>query len=348
MPTYSRRGGCAYPIGDRVKLDFLADRFDTAPDNPPNALIRLVTLRRTIRKLKPDVIVSFLTNVNIAALVATVGLDVPVIVSERSFPPRQKLSMYWRILRRVSYWRAAAVVAQTDGVSRWLQRKCPGIKTVIIPNPVVLPVQDGEPRLAPDIFLARGRRMILSVGRCVPEKGFDRLIEAFAQIAPELTDCDLVILGEGPERPSLERLCEVYGIANRVHFPGHVGNVGDWYAEASVFVMTSHFEGFPNALLECMAHGVPAVSVACDTGPEDIVRDGIDGFLIANDSDATAIAGAVIQIMRDDAARVALGQRALEVVERYSMNSVAASWNALMTAAQSRDKFLPDSTGSGR
>ncbi len=337
MPTYSRRGTCVYALDERVSLDFLADRFGGAREHPPNALRRLSALRQAVRELRPDVIVSFLTNVNIAALVATIGLGVPVVVSERSFPPRQKISTFLRVMRRASYWRAAAVVAQTGGIADWLLRYCPGAKTVVIPNPVVVPIQNSESRLEPEQHLARGRRMILSVGRCVPEKGFDRLVEAFARIAQNLPDCDLVILGEGPERRALERLCEAHGMTSRVHLPGHVGNVGDWYEAASVFVLTSHCEGFPNALLEAMAYGLPAVSVACATGPADIIRDGIDGVLVPGDSNAAGIAVALCRIMRDEETREAMGRRAREVAERFSTSSIGTSWNTLLLSARGAD-----------
>jgi glycosyltransferase involved in cell wall biosynthesis len=334
MPTYSRRGTCVYTLDDRVSLEFLADRFGGAREHPPTVLRRLSVLRQAVRELRPDVIVSFLTNVNIAALVATIGLGVPVVVSERNFPPRQKMSTFLRVLRRASYWRAAAVVAQTGGIADWLRRYCPGAKTVVIPNPVVVPIQKSESPLVPEQHLARGRRMILAVGRLVPAKGFDRLIEAFARIAQNLPDCDLVILGEGPERRALERLCEAHGITSRVQLPGHVGNVGDWYEAASVFVLTSHYEGFPNALLEAMAYGLPAVSVACATGPADIIRDGIDGVLVPGDSNAAGIAVAVRRIMHDEETREAMGRRAGEVAERFSMSSVGTSWNTLLLSAR--------------
>lgn len=330
MPTFSRRGTCVYELDERVTLDFLADRFRERPDRPPNMLSRMFTLRRAIREITPDLIVSFLTNVNVAALIATIGLGVPVVVSERSFPPRQNISAFWRVLRRASYWRAAAVVAQTGRVAEWLQRNCPGARTIVIPNPVVVPVQNSEPQLDPKQLFPQQRRMILSVGRCVPEKGFDRLVEAFSQIASDLPDCDLVILGEGRERQALTRICEAHAITDRVFLPGYVGNVGDWYKVASVFVLTSHYEGFPNALLEAMAYGLPAVAVDCATGPADIIRNGLDGVLLPGDCDPAAIAAALRQIMTENEVREAMGQRAREVTERFSTEVIGSSWNALL------------------
>jgi len=133
------------------------------------------------------------------------------------------------------------------------------------------------------------RRIVLAVGRFTKVKGFDLLIKAFAGIAIAYADWDLVILGEGPERSDLEAQVEALGLGHRVKLPGRAGNMPDWYARADLFVMSSHFEGFPLVLVEAMAHGCPAVSFDCDTGPRDIIRDEMDGRLVRPVSDTGAV-----------------------------------------------------------
>lgn len=333
MPTYSQRGPCAYDLQDRIPVDYLADRFKRPVGSPPGPIVRLTTLRRAIRELAPDVIVSFLTNVNVAALVATVGIGVPVVISERTYPPRQKLSAFWRIMRWLTYWRAATVVAQTTKTAEWLRQSCPGIVTMVIPNPVDVPIPDSEPRIDPAELISPSRRTILAVGRFVPEKGFDRLVAAFSQVASRLPDCDLVILGDGPERKRLEECCEDLDVKNRVFFPGFVGNVGSWYDVASVFVLSSRLEGFPNALLEAMAHGVPAVSVDCPTGPSDIIRNGIDGILVPENDCGTGLASAIYRVLHDENERLSMGVRAQDVTTRFSPETVVHSWHTLLNSA---------------
>ena len=109
--------------------------------------------------------------------------------------------------------------------------------------------------------------MLLSVGRLTKQKGFDQLISHFATLARSHANWDLIILGEGEERTALEAQIADADLTQRIKLPGRVNNVSEWYADADLFVMSSRFEGSPNVLLEAMAHGVPAVSFDCPTGP---------------------------------------------------------------------------------
>jgi glycosyltransferase involved in cell wall biosynthesis len=161
------------------------------------------------------------------------------------------------------------------------------------------------------------------------EKSVDRLLDAFSSIAPAHPLWDLVVLGEGPLRAALEAQVQKLGLQGRVGLPGRVGNVGDWYARADLYVLSSRVEGFPNTLGEAMAHGCAAVSYDCDTGPRDIIRDGVDGLLVRPVGDVRALAAALGALMADDAQRARMGKQAVDVRERYSMKTVLAKWDAL-------------------
>jgi glycosyltransferase involved in cell wall biosynthesis len=121
--------------------------------------------------------------------------------------------------------------------------------------------------------------------------------------------------------------------------PGIVGNVGAWYAHADLYAMTSRSEGFPNALAEAMSHGLPAVSVDCDTGPRDIIRDGIDGLLVPPNNPA-ALVDALDRIMGDAAFRVQLAARARDARERFSIEKIAGMWDALFDELSPADAAL--------
>ena len=105
------------------------------------------------------------------------------------------------------------------------------------------------------------------MGRLGPKKNYEVLLDVFSQLAQSHRDWDLVILGEGSERPTLESKVKSAKLDGRVFLPGRAGNVGEWYERADLYVMSSHFEGFPNTLAEAMAHGMPAVAFDCDTWP---------------------------------------------------------------------------------
>jgi glycosyltransferase involved in cell wall biosynthesis len=329
MPTFSGRGECLYSLDDRVQLDYLADRVGSRSRSALNKLRRYGALRRAIRETAPDIIVSFLPHVNVAAVLAAWGLRIPVVVSERVHPPTMPLGRGLEALRRLTYARARHVIVQTEYTLGWLQDCCPQARGRVIPNPVVYPLPAAAPRQGPDSVVDETRCVVLAVGRLDEQKGFDQLLAAFAALAPRFPEWDLVILGEGAERERLESQCDGLGLAGRVHLPGRAGNPGDWYQRADLYVMSSRFEGFPNTLAEAMAHGLPAVSFDCETGPREIVRHEEDGLLVPRD-DPEALAAALDRMMADATLRAQFSERAVEVRERFSVHRVARQWEEFL------------------
>jgi glycosyltransferase involved in cell wall biosynthesis len=170
---------------------------------------------------------------------------------------------------------------------------------------------------------------IVGVGRLSREKGFDLLIRAFACIAPWYPDWSLQILGEGPQRAELEDLADSLGVRDNVHLPGWVERPEPALLDAGVFALPSRYEGFPNALLEAMACGLPCVAAACDSGPAEIIRDGVDGLLVPPEN-VDAMADALKQLVSDDAQRMRLGRRAVEVTSRFSRDAFFTQWDAVV------------------
>jgi len=330
MPTFSGRGECLYQIDSRVRVEYLADRVGTTRKTAFSRIRRLFALRRFMREFGPHVVVSFLSNVNVAVLLAGFGTGIPIIVSERSYPPRDKLGGVLRFLRSLCYGMAKCVVAQTQHTAQWISRNCPGSRTVVIPNPVVWPLADGSPRLAPASYVAADRRILLAAGRLSSEKGFEDLVVAFAVVAPDYPLWDLVIVGEGPERGRLELLCARLGLASRVFLPGRAGNMTEWYERADVAALTSRYEGFPNMLVEAMASGTPVVAMDCLTGPGDIVRHGEDGFLVSPESGIPGLAQGFKTLMNDDNLRLRMGLCAADVRQRFALTHVGNLWGNVM------------------
>lgn len=330
MPTFSGRGDCQFYLDQRVKLDYLADHVGKTSRNPRTLLQRFFALRTTLRVYRPDVVVSFLTQVNIAALLAAIGLAVPVVVSERIYPPMMPMAWYWRGLRRLLYPNAKHVVVQTEQILEWIRKCCPTANGRVIPNPVVYPLPSSEPALSVYDLLKSGRQHVIAAGRLDDQKGFNNLIRAFVRLRDEFADWDLVILGEGEERLHLEVLVRDLGLQGRVYLPGRVGNVSDWYESSDLYVMSSRFEGFPNTLVEAMAHGLPVVSVDCPTGPRDIIHPGVDGLLVDPGSGVSGLAHAMGRLMADDELRQAMKEQAVKVRERYSIERIGALWDEVL------------------
>lgn len=294
---------------------------------------RARALRRVLRDVQPTVALSAMHTANVVLALAARGLPgVRTVGSEHNFPPKAPMGPIWETLRRHAYGHLHAVVALTHECAHWLERHSHARCVPVIPNPVAWPLSQHAPQVSPAIACAPGRQILLGVGRLSDEKNFTTLITIFARLAPAHPDWDLVILGEGPQRAALAAQVRAGALAQRVFLPGSVGNIGDWYAQASLYAMSSHFEGFPNTLVEAMAHGVPAVSFDCDTGPRDIIRHGIDGLLVAS-GDADGMASALDRLMRDAHARVGFAQRAVDARERFSMVKISRMWEAVFTGS---------------
>ena len=292
-----------------------------------NNVVRALFLYRVLRTEKPDVAIGMI-RISAVALALVRGRNGIAIGMEHNYPPLQPVGKFREVLRRWSYARLDAVVALTSESADWLRRHTKARLVSVIPNSVSLPLPENAPRLLAGDVIADGRKFLLAVGRLHKQKGFDRLLDGFAQVAARHGDWDLVILGEGELRGALEAQVARLGLGGRVSLPGHAGNVADWYRAADAFVLTSRYEGFSMVLLEAMAHGCPVVSVDCDTGPRDVIRDGEDGLLVVQDDPAALVAG-LDRMLGDAALRERLASRAVEVLTRFSPERIRGIWEVL-------------------
>ncbi len=292
---------------------------------------RVLILRRVLVREQADVALGMMTTANCLLALAAIGTGIPAIGSERVHPPALPLGILWEWLRRKSYPHLHAMVALATQSADWLQLHARARRTIIIPNPISFPLPKHSPVVLPEECHLKGEKLLLAVGRLAPQKGYSRLLEAFACLAADFPEWDLVIVGEGSERSRLEQQVIELTLHGRVSFPGRVGNIGDWYEAADLYVMTSLFEGFPNTLAEALAHGVPSVSVDCDTGPRDILRHEVDGLLVPQ-GDEDSLKKALGSLMRDDALRHKFTERAVEIRQRFSMEKIGKMWEELFAA----------------
>lgn len=284
---------------------------------------RLLVLRRAIRESAPDAVVSFLDVANVRTILATFGLDVPVMVSERIDPFHHRIGAAWRALRRWSYRYATSVVTLTPDALRYFPAAVRRRGTVI-PNPVSL---TPDPRLT---RAADRKKVVAAMGRLVHQKGFDRLIAAFSMVAVNHPGWSLTIWGEGEDRQMLEAQRDLLGLHGRVALPGWTPDPFAEFQMAGLFVMSSRYEGFPNALCEAMACGAPVVSFDCP-GPRHIVRDGVDGVLVP-EGDVEKLAASMEQLMGDPAERDRLAANGVQVTERFGKDKVMTLWDRLVAS----------------
>lgn len=308
----------------RVALDLLRPSRDVV-QGALQASRRVRALRGALAAARPEVVVSFLARTNVLSILACRGTGLPVLVSERTDPRHNLVGKTWTAARRLLYPHAAGVVVQTESVATWARAFCPRVH--VIPNFVERPSRLAEPRVD------RGPRRLVAMGRLGPEKGFDLLIEAFARVAAAHPEWSLTILGEGPQRPALEARVRRARLGQRVSLPGHVLDPLPFLASSHVFALSSRFEGFPNALLEAMACGLPVVAFDCPSGPAEIVADGVNGLLVPR-GDVGALAASLSSLMNDPIARARLGLAAREISATLSPGVVLERWSAALRAAK--------------
>ena len=171
-------------------------------------------------------------------------------------------------------------------------------------------------------------RRVVTIGRYAYQKGYDLLLQAWAEVEKHYPDWSLDIYGMG-DQTSYRQLMSDLGIdARRCRLNGPVEDVVKTYTDSSVFVLSSRFEGFGLVLVEAMACGLPVVSFDCPAGPDEIITDGVDGLLVPS-GDVHALAGKLMTLMADEALRKRLGQQARQSARRYEMAAIATQWKDL-------------------
>ncbi len=324
-----------FELSDRVQLSSVG----TGPEG--KGLRRLArvgrwvfALRRALAESMPDLVISFIDTTNIMVLVATLGLALPVIVSERIDPTAYAHRLGWleRSLRSLTYRRARRIVVQTRRAAQFFNRVPPG-RLVTIPNPIPASsrcARPGEP--------GPGRRFqLIGVGRLDHQKGFDLLIDSFAGLAERFADWDVLILGEGPERAALQSRIARRGLSGRISLRPPIRDIAGEFARSHAMAFPSRYEGFPNALAEAMAAGLPAVAFDNVSGVEDLVTDGVTGILASwgdgtTDAAVRSLGQGLERLMADANLRIRLGAAAAGRITEFDAPNVLRQWDELIAA----------------
>lgn len=278
----------------------------------------IAMLRHAILTTKPDVVVSFIDRTNVRVLAAMPETGVPVVACEVTDARRISLGKWQGAREELYRCAAAAVVAPDPVIAQWLASK--GARARAIHNPLVAP--STHKRLKND------RRRLVTLSRLSGEKRPEFLVRSFASIAARFPEWDLEFHGLGPQRNFLEHLVEKLA-PDRVRFCGFCNDPYAVLASADLFVSASRIEGFGNAIWEALACGVPVV--AMDAGPpvRALVRHGVDGLIVSNNTMA-ALADALAGLMADECKREAYASRAPEVTRRFSFESALERWEELL------------------
>lgn len=270
-------------------------------------------IRKQVKFHRPDVVMTFGEYLNPIVIMSLMGINIPVFISDRSSPDyrfRPFVHLIFTVGKRLFYKRSAGFIAQTKRFADYIDEYFNGKLNIrIIPNPV---------KLVTVIPLTK-KKWIVCVGRLSIEKGQDRLINAFSLIGDKL-GWKLVFAGNGPRSEDLRKLCDKLNLGNDVIFLGKVINIDQLLSESSIFVLPSRLEGFPNALCEAMAAGLPCLCY--DTFPTDnIITENYDGYII-KDNDLKSMAEKIEYLMNSPAERERLSNNALKIRERLSVSRI--------------------------
>lgn len=173
-------------------------------------------------------------------------------------------------------------------------------------------------------------KKVIAIGRYTYQKGLDRLIDAWSIVCKQRQDWMLYLIGEGELRETLQEQISQLGLQDNVVLGKVETRVQPIYQQASIMVLSSHYEGLPMVLLEAQAAGLPIVSFDCKCGPKDVITDGVDGFLI-KEGDVEAMANRILQLMDDDVLRKNMGLAAFTHSERYAESTIMQHWVSLFS-----------------
>lgn len=282
-----------------------------------NTLVRFPRFWSYIKKNSTDVYVVMLPKTTIMLLAFRWMIKAKVIAAERN-DPKAYGKQISRMLKRYAS-RADGWVFQTDDAKKWYGTAVDNCESVVIPNAI-------NPVFIRPYYEGIKKKNIAGVGRLNDQKNFSLLIKAFAKIAPEFPEYDLTIYGKGDKEPELRELASELGLQERIKFPGNIQNIADEMEQNAMFVLSSDFEGMPNALMEAMALGLPCISTDCPCGgPRYLIQNDENGMLVPV-RDVDRMADAMREILASPLKAASLGEKARKITEKLEPSKIYGQW----------------------
>lgn len=301
----------SYELDPNVKLTALETMTGSK-----NRFKNLIELRKYFRK-NAKVVISFLAPFNMMSVAANLGNKIPLIVADRNDPAKVPSNSYVRKLRDISYRFADGVVVQTQKNKAYFSETVQK-KSHVIYNPIDLREKAG---IALEI---EKKKKIVTAGRLMPQKNQKMMIRAFAETLKVCPDYELFIYGEGPSREELEALVHELGLEEKVKLPGNVTDIHERIQDAEFFVLSSKFEGMPNALIEAMCLGLSVISTKV-SGATDLIKDHENGLLTEN-NDQAAMTKAMLEFMQNKELCRSCAKKAVQLNDDLEIGRIMGQW----------------------
>ncbi len=302
-----------YKINDKVKIhkpDFVFD--DTK--RLTSTVKTILFLRKKIKNLQPNTVLSFGEYWNNLVLLSTLGLKTPIYISDRSTPLKD-LGKTQNFLRKKLYPTATGLILQTEKAKQIYQEQFKNLNIAVIGNPI---------REIKAKNTIKRENIVLMVGRLINTKHQERLIKIFSKI--DLLDWKLILVGDDAKKEKnkkkLRQLIKDLKLRNRVVLAGKQEDVESYYLKSKIFAFTSSSEGFPNVIGEAMSAGLPVVAYDCVAGPSEMIKAGQNGYLIPLFDDSLFKKKLEI-LMNDNEMIEEMGNKAQLNIKKFDSNNIA-------------------------
>lgn len=280
---------------------------------------RLINVKKIINEYNPDIILSFLPEPCFITLSLRKKNKIPIIISVRNDPKIEYQSKLYYTLMKKLYPRADGIIYQTEDAKKYFENilSCPNS---IIPNPI-------NPNFIIDTNIENRKKNIVSVGRLQEQKNHKMLITSFSNLSPKFNDYKLIIYGDGYLKESLLKQIDALGLNNRVFLPGNEKNIKEKIYDSSLFVLSSDYEGMPNALMEAMTLGLPVISTDCPCGgPKFLINNNENGILI-NVNDGKELTSSMEKVLSNIKFAAKLGKNAKKIQKDLAPDVVNKMWH---------------------
>lgn len=312
----------AYELDKRVSVRTLLS-LKERKDTVRNTLIRMPRFLKYLKTSDTDEYIVMLPKTTIMLLMFRWLTKAKVIAAER-VDPASYSNRIAKMLRRFAK-RADGWVFQTEDAQKWYGDTIKNCKSTVIPNAI-------NPVFIRPRYAGEKRKIIAGAGRLDDQKNFGLLIRAFAKIAPDFPEYNLVIYGKGSKEQELKSLVGSLGLRGRIELPGNIQNIAEEMEKNTMFVLSSDFEGMPNALMEAMALGLPCVSTDCPCGgPRYLIQDGVNGLLVPV-GDADEMARAMRRILSNSNMVENMGKEAMKIAKDLAPEKIYGLWEKFVTS----------------